>query len=324
MRDRGTRTARRRAMPPRQVVAGRVYQLSRRVVQRAFLLRPDEDMNAIYEYALGVSMQRYGVALHGWVAMSNHHHVLFTDVHGNFPLFIQYLHRLIAVCVNSLRQHKEAVWSSAQTNMVWCVEKENALDKLVYVLTNPVSAGLVERCVDWPGAISLDASLNGTTVRVARPKYYFDGAGKMPDVVELEATRLPGFEDLPPEEWKALLEERLGEAEAKWRAVHEGEGHRVLGRKRVLATDPSAMPANPPKKPERTAKNEGISLGIFVSCADQTRREHELDLLHYFREAYALALEAWRKRDFGVVFPFGAFKAVRLGALCATAPPVVA
>ena len=71
----------------RQVVAGRTYLISRRCTQRQLLLRPDGTVEQIYLYCLGEAAQRYDVTLHGFIAMSNHEHLLVRDNHGNFPSF---------------------------------------------------------------------------------------------------------------------------------------------------------------------------------------------------------------------------------------------
>jgi hypothetical protein len=302
-------------MLARPVVAGRTYLLSRRVTQRQFLLRPDDDIIQMYQYVLAVGAKRYGIALHGWVAMSNHHHVVFTDVKGNYPAFLAYVHRLMAMCVNSRRRRRENVWSTTQPSMVWLVEPADALAKLFYVLTNPVAAGLVARVTDWPGALSLGPTLNGTTLRIDRPLFFFRGFGKMPEVAELEATRLPGFEHLSSEQWKARLLEAIVQEETKWSEILRRENRRVVGRKGVLALDPFASPTTPEK---RTGGRP------FIACMNGTRRELEIKLRRHFDEAYAAAREDWRHHRVQTLFPWGTYKVVRLGAFAATTPPLAA
>ncbi|MBK6849276.1 MAG: hypothetical protein IPG96_17695 [Proteobacteria bacterium] len=70
---------------PRPVIAGETVMITRRCTQRQFLLRPSAAVNRILGYCLAVAAERYGLRLHAFCAMSNHLHVVATDVHGNPP-----------------------------------------------------------------------------------------------------------------------------------------------------------------------------------------------------------------------------------------------
>jgi hypothetical protein len=299
-------------MQPRPVLAGRTYLLSRRVTQRLHLLRPEEDVNRIYLYVLAVAAKRYGISVHGWVAMSNHHHVVFTDVKGNFPAFIAYMHRLMATCINALRGRWENLWAMEQTSIVWLVEKTDRLGKLVYTLANPVSAGLVERVADWPGAISLAANLHGKKIVVKRPDTFFDRKGRMPEEIELDAKRLPGWERLTQSEWKERLLEELANAEKAAREKLREQQRNIVGRKGVLATNPNSRP-----KTREPRKN----LHPFIACLDKARRKAEIKLLDAFHEAYEAARRAWKEHKLRTRFPFGTYKIVELGGYAKPSAP---
>src|SRR5262245_31315327 len=66
----------------RQIVAGRVYLVTRRCCQRTFLLRPDAATNRAFLYCMGVAAQKAQVNVLFTVAMSNHYHAGISDVHG--------------------------------------------------------------------------------------------------------------------------------------------------------------------------------------------------------------------------------------------------
>ena len=68
----------------RQVIAGRTYLISRRCTQRQLLLRPDPQVEQIYLYCLAEAALRYDITLHGFIALSNHQHLLVRD---NRPTF---------------------------------------------------------------------------------------------------------------------------------------------------------------------------------------------------------------------------------------------
>jgi REP element-mobilizing transposase RayT len=296
----------------RPVIAGRTYLLTRRVTQRQFLLRPEAEVNQIYLYALAVAAKRYGIAIHGWVAMSNHHHVVFTDLKGNYPKFLAYMHRLIAICVNDVRGRRENLWSVEQANVVWLVAKTDRLAKLVYALANPVAAGLVERITDWPGAISFAESLHGKNITIERPQAVFATKGPMPEKVDLQVERLPGYERLTREQWKEHLLEALVEAEKSALQILRQEKRRVLGRKAVLATDPFSSPRTKPT-------NDGPP--PWIACADKARLKVEEEILDAFHVLYDIARVAWKeRREYKTRFPFGTYKFVELGARASRSP----
>jgi hypothetical protein len=87
----------------RQVIPGRTYLISRRCTQRQMLLRPEPLVEQIYLYCLGEAVDRFGVSLHGFKAMSNHQHAVIRDNRGNFPDFLAHFHKLVAKAMNSLR-----------------------------------------------------------------------------------------------------------------------------------------------------------------------------------------------------------------------------
>jgi putative transposase len=292
--------------------------LSHRITQRQHLLRPEEDINQLYLYALAVAAKRCEIRVHAWVAMSNHHHVIFTDVKGNFPKFLHYMHRLIAICVNALRKHRENVWAVSQPNVVWLVEKADCFDKLIYVLANPVSAGLVEHASEWPGAISLAPMLQYKKLVITRPELVFRETGGMPKEVELEIERLPGFERVTREDWKERVIEALKAAEKSAREKLREEKRQVLGRNKVLTINPSSRPATPDEK-----KKPG-DIVPFIACLDKARRELEIEVLKAFREAYEIAREAWTKHKLTTRFPYGTYQRVQLGGFAATSPPRIA
>ncbi|MBK6848690.1 MAG: hypothetical protein IPG96_14555 [Proteobacteria bacterium] len=59
---------------PRPVIAGETLLVTRRCVQRQFLLRPSATVNGIIGYCLAVAAERYGVRVHAFCVLSNHLH----------------------------------------------------------------------------------------------------------------------------------------------------------------------------------------------------------------------------------------------------------
>jgi REP element-mobilizing transposase RayT len=299
---------------PRPVIEGRTYLVSRRCTQREFLLTPDDRVRQVFLYCLGIAAEQYGVALHGWIAMSNHIHVLVTDKKGNYPAFIGYFHALLARCLNCYHGRWENFWAGGeQASVVHCVDAEDGFIKNIYLLDNPVADHLVDRVGDWPGACSFPQQLTGLPQTVKRPPFFFDRNGYMPEEVELHAERLPGFEHLSDEEWAEKLREAVFAAERQARRVREEKKLRVLGRKAVLAASPTDKPST--IEPRRNLRPN-------VACKNAALRIAALQALLTFRADYVVARHAFIAGDRGVVFPRGTYQLkLRAGVTVATGPP---
>jgi hypothetical protein len=277
------------------------------------LLRPSKDGDQIYLYCLAEAAQRYDITLNGYIAMSNHQHVILRDNRGNFPEFLAHLNKMIAKAMNTLLGRWENFWSAEQANAVYLVEAADRFAKLVYILANPVAAHLVDRATDWPGVSSLGLNLSGRTLTIKRPQCFFSPEGTMPEEVTLRVARPDGYENLTETEWSELLLGALAAAEERARAERQAARIGVLGRKGVLHTAPTEQP----ESVERRRR-----LRPHIACVDKVRRTVELAALTAFRLARAEALERNLAGDVHVLFPVGTYR-IR-GFFRTLRPPAVA
>jgi putative transposase len=81
---------------PRCVLPGIVYLLTRRCSERRFFLLPEPAVTQIFEYLLGLLAKKYGIAVHAYVVMSNHYHLVVTDTAGRMPDVQRELNSLLA------------------------------------------------------------------------------------------------------------------------------------------------------------------------------------------------------------------------------------
>ena len=65
---------------PRRVLPNTTYLVTRRCLGRRFLLRPDDALNNLFIYCLGLAANKHGIEVHAVGAMSNHYHLVLTDV----------------------------------------------------------------------------------------------------------------------------------------------------------------------------------------------------------------------------------------------------
>lgn len=266
---------------PRPVYPDSTSMETRRCAGRKFFLTPSAATNNAVIYCLGVAAQLAGVDILIFTAMSNHVHVLVYDRHGNLVQFYEHFHRLLAKCMNAHLGRWENFFSSEQTNVVRCETREDFVRTMVYIATNPVTANLVEKVSDWPGASGLDALMSGEPLRATRPTFYFDPEGEMPEEVEL-------FLRVPPElgdEAEILAEVRAGiaEVEANEKRKREETGRKVIGRYKILRQHWDSSPTS--HEPRRKMRPSIKAICIWKRLEAIQRRRDFLKLYKLARQS---------------------------------------
>jgi REP element-mobilizing transposase RayT len=283
---------------PRQVVPGRDYMITRRCSERRFFLRPDDETNNAFIYCLALAAQRAKVHITFSVAMSNHHHTGLHDPDGNFPVFTEHFHGLLARCQNAHLGRFENFWSSEPTSVVHLVEPNDILEKMTYAFVNPSAADLVDTVEEWPGVTTFQATLAGGEIAAIRPKHFFRDDGSMPEVVRLRIHRPHGFEQLEGGEWVRLVEERVRSKEADERQRRAVKGAAVLGRQRILEQDPFACPKS---------QAPHFQMNPHVAAKSKWARIEALLRNRAFIEKYRAALLRHLAGVANVLFPFGTY-----------------
>jgi hypothetical protein len=254
-------------------------------------------VNEIFLYVLAVAAARYGILVHAFCVLSNHVHLVVTDVDGRLPAFMQYLDSLVARAVNASLGRFEGFWASdASYSAVVPIAASDVIAKTAYVLANPVAAGLVRRGLEWPGLWTSPDQIGDSELIAPRPKAFFDPKGYMPEVAELELTVPPGFAS--GEEFRALLWAELRGLEEKHQRDAAAGGRRFLGAARVLAQSPFSRP--PRGEPRFRLKPR-------IASRDRWRRIEVLQQLKDFVCSYRDARLARRAGAPDVVFPAGTY-----------------
>ena len=283
---------------PRQVVPGRDYMITRRCSERRFFLRPDEDTNNAFIYCLGLAAIRANVEITFSVAMSNHHHTGLHDADGNFPVFTEHFHGLLARCQNAHLGRFENFWSSEATSVVHLVEANDIIEKMTYAFTNPSAADLVDTIEDWPGVTTFKAIISGGCITATRPKHFFRDDTGMPEVINLPIARPRGFADLGQTEWANLVTERVRAKEAEHRQRREANGITVLGRDGILRQKPFDCPAGHAPR---------FQMSPRIAAKSKWARIETLLRNRGFIEKYRAAFRAHVAGVANVLFPFGTY-----------------
>ena len=204
---------------PRPVFPGQFLVIQRRCTQRQFLLRPDEHTNNAFVYLLAEASQRFNIQIILPQMMSNHHHTVAYDPDGRHVEFREHFHKLLAKSQNALRGRWENLWSTEEPCIIEVIALEDLLKQLVYVATNPVEDGLVDKVHHWPGPNFVQALLSGKPMKATRPLHFFREHGSMPAEIELTLGFPAGF--VHTELLLAELRRRIAEVEDTFDATVE-------------------------------------------------------------------------------------------------------
>ena len=298
---------------PRQVLVGQTYFVTRRVAQGPFLVRPDPLVNQIFRYCLAWAAKRHPVKIHAAFVASNHFHLVLTDEDRNLPRFMEHLDKFVANCMNVALDRCEGFWSTRHYNALPLCYDEDVLDKLLYLLVNPVASWLVAFAFEWPGVWFGIGGFGPQSYTERRPEVFFSPKTTAPEEVSLTVSPFERFfSDQSPAEFDKLLRRRAFEREHEIRNRARPDGKRFLGREAILAQSPWDYP--------KTRQARG-GLNPHVACLDKWKRIALLLALRAFRLRYREALDQFRAGLRTVLFPIGTYwLRVFQGALCEPEP----
>lgn len=140
---------------------GTIYLVTRRTYAGIFRLLPFPEVNPICLFCLLCAAQRHHIELHAFCFMSNHFHLVLTDTAGELSEFMHWLDLMICRCLNRLHRRRGILWEPGKFHSVKLCDAAAVLDKILYTISNPVTAKLVERPQRWPGLCSLPRHYSG-------------------------------------------------------------------------------------------------------------------------------------------------------------------
>ena len=283
--------------PLRRHAPGTCYLVTSRCHQARFFLRPEYLLNGVVLEWLARSQAKYpDVHLLALCVMSNHLHVLLRDLKGQLAGWAGYFFGNLARSVNDIRDRRGVVFER-RYDAEPVLDEEALLERAVYVICNPVKAGLCEHSHQWPGIVLWAGSgeveshevswLDRESYRSARRRAErVGGPAPAPEGSEASGSLL-----IHP-----LAGDRLGEAikarECQLTAERKRAGRATMTRAAVLAQDWHAAPPRPKRSPRPLCHTSERSLRqAFV--------EGFREFVGAFREASA----RWREGCSDVQFP---------------------
>ena len=269
----------------RHFLASKYWFITDRCVDERLFLRAGKEVHEVILAAMKLACERSGVALLAYVMMSNHWHLVLerTEDPWSIVVFMQTLKAQVAQELNERYGRRGPFWSrrfSAQP----IFDDESLMERIFYVLMNPVRAGIAATAQEYPGLSSLEAN---TGMRGA--------CGP----IELPIALPPQWQGLDATELSVQKAWIRNELRAREKLVREERVAKGLPRpkaERCLQIDPWERPKKPDFRP-----------APLCFAATKQARSAFAKLHAAFVQAYEAASEAFRSGVLDVMFPAGSF-----------------
>ncbi len=289
----------------RQILPDQVYFIGNRCFEARFLLGPCDDVNAILGEELARAAQLNQVEIFAFLAMSSHFHALVRCPKQNLKDFLRDFQSGVAKRINGLRAREHSLFPE-RYHAAPVLDDATMVTILLYILMNPVVAGLVSTVREWPGFSTVPELLDDQkrVFRVFRRSAWHRAkrprkTARFITNVPLVVSPLPCWRDLSPEECARVLRDLVEKREAELRAERSREGKPYLGRERVLQMHWNDRAESPERSPRP------LCHAATAEDRDDYRKSYEL-----FVESYRRASIDYRsgKRDLaGANFPRGSY-----------------
>ncbi len=292
---------------PREFLPNTTYLITRRCTQRMFLLKPTKRTSQIFLYCLAYAAMKYDVVIHAVCVLSNHYHIVVSDPGTRVAEFYGWLNEYVAKVVNASYGRFEYLWDSRKPSVVTLEDNDAVLNKTIYTLTNPVSAGLVASGEKWPGIWLYKRSHSQT---IERPDVYFREDGDMPEIVKLEITPPLQFRYLGYDNYEQLVTEKLVEKSAAIRETMISQDRSFLSARDVMKQHPFSTPWSREKR---------FGMRPKIATKNKWLRTEAIQRQKKFVSEYREALERWQAGEKDVPFPAGTYlMRIRAGVKCRT------
>ncbi|WP_404301795.1 transposase [Alicycliphilus denitrificans] len=134
---------------PRLTLAGYPHHIIQRGNNRQAIFVDRQDFEAMLAL-LAENAQKFGVAVHAYVLMDNHFHLLATPTTAEaLPLMMQAVGRSYVRYFNDRHGRSGTLWEGRYRSTL--IETDRyLLACMAYIDLNPVRAGMVAQVLDWP------------------------------------------------------------------------------------------------------------------------------------------------------------------------------
>jgi putative transposase len=286
---------------------GALVEVTDRTVQARFLLVPSPELNEILLGVLGRAQRLYQVRICGFVAMSNHVHLLLR-VEDAFQLasFMGYFASNLAREIARLTGWTDKIWARRYQAIVISDEEAAQTARFAYLLAHGVKEGLVEHAKEWPGAHCVRNLLDGEPIEGT----WFDRTqessarirGKTIHARQFATSETVILSPLPC--WEHLSEGAIRERVAA--LVQKVEEEAAVSRAETASEVLGAAAVRVQKAFDRPARPKRSPAPLIHAFARRVRREL-YEAYHLFLAAFRDAADRLRSGDRNARFPMGSF-----------------
>jgi putative transposase len=134
--------------PLRIELAGGLYHVTSRGDRREDIYASDED-RLLWLEIFSETCKRFNWVCHAWCLMTNHYHIVVETIEGNLSRGMRHLNGIYTQATNRKYRRVGHLFQGRYKGIL--VEKDSYLLELArYVVLNPVRAGMVGSCGEWP------------------------------------------------------------------------------------------------------------------------------------------------------------------------------
>ena len=134
--------------PLRLEFAGALYHVTSRGNERKAIYLDEADFRNFLEL-VGQVCERHNWVVHAYCLMTNHYHLLVETPDANLSLGMRQLNGVYTQLFN--RSHKRVGHLIQGRYKAILVQKDSHLLEVSrYIVLNPVRAGMVDNCIEWP------------------------------------------------------------------------------------------------------------------------------------------------------------------------------
>ncbi len=278
-------------------------EVTTRTIQGRLLLRPSTSFNEIFLGTLGRAQAVYGLELHGFVALSNHYHLLCSPQDPEqLAEFMRLFNSKLAREIGRLYDWREKVWGRRFLPIAVTEEPAAQIARLTYLLSHSSKEGFVASPKEWPGPHCVDALLEGKPLRgtwfnrtlefEARRQGVDFGVRDFATVETVTLSPLPCWRHLAPAEYRCRVAEIVQQIEEEARIRQRETGREPRGAAFVLRQNPHQRPLRCKRSP-----------APVVHAATKAARRALMEAYRAFVAAYRCAAERLRAGELDVRFP---------------------
>lgn len=211
-------------------------------------------------------------------------------------------HALVARYGNAIDDTTDHFWDGRQTFVQEVLDAETVVEKMAYVMANPVHHRLVAKPSAWEGLLTKVHEIGVSGLKHTRPAEFFADGGNVPNEVTLDTVIPPMcMQAFGAEGFRRRVTQAVNTLVEQARAEVRREGQKVLGMGGVRAIGRMDRPATPTQR----QSGQRAAGGRRVAATRPSLITEALTRIKLFRVRYRQALEVLRKGVTAPLFPLG-------------------